>query len=455
MITKDGKVVKTIMRSFSLGEISAVDRPAQAHATVAIMKRDNTELAKLEVSMALTTMTAGHSHLITMGGGDYRRRAGSTDFTDGHSHPWLMDEAGNITVGHALGHNHGIEVVSKGEMTRDQLEALYKRTFSSKERDVASESGAAMDDGSFPIETTQDLKNAIQSFGRAKNKPAVARHIKRRAKALDATDLLPSSGALADAMGKMEDDLASTDKGAEPIGNEDQDMTPEEKKAAEQAAAAQKAEMDNLKKRAERAESVAGLSDNHRSHFRLLKGADADAFLAQSETERDEAIRKAQEANRIIYKSEDGTEFRQSDDPRLVEMAKKLDLEQKKRKEMEMAACKAELEKLAGELTHIPGTAEDRMALVKGIQSLPVGEREKAMTALKAQNERLGKSFQRAGTAAMPADDTLDPLDALAAELAKKDNITFEQAYSKALNTAQGQKLYNAHVSKRYAGTQP
>lgn len=383
MITKEGKVVKTIMRTFSLGEISAVDRPAQAHATVAIMKRDaEPEVRKLEVSMALTTMTDGHSHLITMGGGDYRRRAGSTDYTDNHSHPWLMDESGNITIGHALGHTHSIEVASKGEMTEEALKRLL-----SKE--------------GLPAASTDD------------NDPA---------------------GSTA----------------AEPIGNhEDQDMTPEEKKAAEQAAAAQKAEMDNLKKRAERAESIASLSEAHRAQFRLLKGADADAFLVLSETERDEVIRKAQEANRIVYKAEDGTTFRQSDDPRLVEMAKGLDMERKKRKEMEDKAAKAELEKLAKDLTHIPGSDEDRLALVKGIQSLGEGEREKAMNALKAQNERLGKAFERLGTSAVPNEDLLDPLDQLAADLAKRDGITFEQAYSKALNTTQGQKLYNEHVSKR------
>lgn len=48
-------------------------------------------------------------------------------------------------------------------------------------------------DGSvgFPIKTVADLKNAIQSFGRAKNKAATKAFIIRRAKALGATKLLP------------------------------------------------------------------------------------------------------------------------------------------------------------------------------------------------------------------------------------------------------------------------
>jgi hypothetical protein len=51
--------------------------------------------------------------------------------------------------------------------------------------------GHAMPDGSFPIRHTGDLKNAIKAHGRAKNKEAVKRHIKKRAAALNAEHLLP------------------------------------------------------------------------------------------------------------------------------------------------------------------------------------------------------------------------------------------------------------------------
>lgn len=51
----------------------------------------------------------------------------------------------------------------------------------------------AMPDGGFPIRNVADLKNAIQAFGRAKNKPAVKAWIKKRARELGATDLLPDN----------------------------------------------------------------------------------------------------------------------------------------------------------------------------------------------------------------------------------------------------------------------
>jgi hypothetical protein len=51
----------------------------------------------------------------------------------------------------------------------------------------------AMPDGSYPIRDVGDLKNAIQAFGRAKNKPATKKHIKKRARALSCADLLPAN----------------------------------------------------------------------------------------------------------------------------------------------------------------------------------------------------------------------------------------------------------------------
>ena len=68
-----------------------------------------------------------------------------------------------------------------------------KRDFSTAERRRAASSGAAMPDGSYPIKTEQDLRNAIQAFGRASNPGAVKEHIKRRARSLGLTDLLPDN----------------------------------------------------------------------------------------------------------------------------------------------------------------------------------------------------------------------------------------------------------------------
>lgn len=68
---------------------------------------------------------------------------------------------------------------------------VLNREFSQEERERLAKSGAAMPDGSYPIVTREDLENAIQAIGRAKNPDATKRHIKKRAAALGLTELIP------------------------------------------------------------------------------------------------------------------------------------------------------------------------------------------------------------------------------------------------------------------------
>jgi hypothetical protein len=68
---------------------------------------------------------------------------------------------------------------------------LGKKDYSDDDRKKMAAEGRAMKDGSFPINDKDDLKNAVDSYGRSKNKAAAKRHIIKRAKALGATDMLP------------------------------------------------------------------------------------------------------------------------------------------------------------------------------------------------------------------------------------------------------------------------
>lgn len=383
----NGKVIKTVVRSLGIAEVSGVDRPAQKPATVAIMKRESGDLAKVEVSMALTTMTGGHSHLVTMGGGEHVRRAGETSYVDGHSHPWLIDEAGNITIGHAQGHNHGIEIVSKAETTEAAMKELSGLTA-----------------------------------------------------APDGEDSEPKPGA---------------DSTAEPNGTrtEDQNMTQPSNPTAADLAAVQKKhdeEKATLTKRAERAEAIAAMSDGHRTFLKSLKGDEAEAFLKADASEREAVVLKAQESNQVVYTAKDGSVFRKNDDPRLIKMAQDLDKERTERLASQEMAKRADLLKRAAELKHLPGTEEARVAILKGIDAIPdQKDRDAALALLKAQDNGLSSAFQRSGTsAAGDSDDTdeLNPIDRMAAEIAKRDGVTFEQAFAKALNTPEGQKAYEKHI---------
>lgn len=78
--------------------------------------------------------------------------------------------------------------LSEDELEKDVME---KRDYSERSRRRMAAAGQAMPDGSFPIANETDLRNAIQSVGRAKDYEAAKRHIMRRARALGRTDLLP------------------------------------------------------------------------------------------------------------------------------------------------------------------------------------------------------------------------------------------------------------------------
>jgi hypothetical protein len=80
-----------------------------------------------------------------------------------------------------------------GPITDKNAKKLEKREFSTDERKKLADEGLALPDGSYPIKTVADLKNAIQSYGRATNKAAVKAHIIKRAKALGVSDQLPET----------------------------------------------------------------------------------------------------------------------------------------------------------------------------------------------------------------------------------------------------------------------
>lgn len=73
------------------------------------------------------------------------------------------------------------------------FEPVSKRDFSSKQRQRMASEGTAMPDGSYPIANRTDLMNAIRSWGRGGSDPKVKEHIKRRARALGAADMIPEN----------------------------------------------------------------------------------------------------------------------------------------------------------------------------------------------------------------------------------------------------------------------
>ena len=71
-------------------------------------------------------------------------------------------------------------------------EDLQKRDFTEAQRHVAAEKGYAMPGGTFPIETADDVENAVSLYGVASDKGAVKAHIINQAKRLGAENKLPA-----------------------------------------------------------------------------------------------------------------------------------------------------------------------------------------------------------------------------------------------------------------------
>lgn len=70
-----------------------------------------------------------------------------------------------------------------------------KRRFTAGQRQNAADAGHALDDGSYPIKTVDDLRNAVQAYGRCPEgkRPQLRKLIVRRAKALGRPDLIPDA----------------------------------------------------------------------------------------------------------------------------------------------------------------------------------------------------------------------------------------------------------------------
>jgi len=77
-------------------------------------------------------------------------------------------------------------------LRRKRRHGMTAATFTQAERDTLADKNIALSDGSYPIRNRDDLRRALQSIGRAKHRDKVEAHIRRRAHAIGATNMLPA-----------------------------------------------------------------------------------------------------------------------------------------------------------------------------------------------------------------------------------------------------------------------
>ena len=217
----DPRAPRGVIKGGQIVEVSVVDRPANPSASFELAKtvgdvmtksvemQDNSE----EVNNA-PDLATGEFYLPCSGcngtgevhtGADEGASTHACEACGGSGKGSSMDSE-DIQTPTATS-NEALAAEEENDPLKTTDAEVEKREFTEAEREAASESGAAMPDGSFPIKTVKDLKNAIQAFGRAKDPAKAKAHIKARAKALGKEDLIPDNWKGADADLVKADDM--------------------------------------------------------------------------------------------------------------------------------------------------------------------------------------------------------------------------------------------------------
>jgi len=217
----DPRAPRGVIKGGQIVEVSVVDRPANPSASFELAKtvgdvmtksvemQDNSE----EVNNA-PDLATGEFYLPCSGcngtgevhtGADEGASTHACEACGGSGKGSSMDSE-DIQTPTATS-NEALAAEEENDPLKSTDAEVEKREFTQAEREAASESGAAMPDGSFPIKTVKDLKNAIQAFGRAKDPAKAKAHIKARAKALGKEDLIPDNWKGADADLVKADDM--------------------------------------------------------------------------------------------------------------------------------------------------------------------------------------------------------------------------------------------------------
>lgn len=219
---------------------------------------------------------------------------------------------------------------------------------------------------------------------------------------------------------------------------------------------AQAEELAKAQAEATKFKALAEMTDAQKAHYEKLDDEGKQAFIAKSADDRqkdvDAAVAKADEDDPVVYKSDKGVEFRKSDDPRLVEMAKQADEDRKARVAAEKRVAEQDLRKRAeDEFAHLPGTVEHRMELIKAAEGIEDEDARKgAIAALKAQNDSMATAFKTAGVGGVSpeAGSSENELDTLAKKYQEEhEGVTYAQAYDAVLKTERGRELYAKSVN--------
>ena len=427
--TGTGRRRRRVMDKFVLDEISFVDRPAQEPALMAIMKG-----ASVEDLMNDDRWKNVEKVLIRPRSGETRSQFVSRFMSNGMAEEEFPDRQQRLAVANSQfdrvtrsadkiekrfavltmvgGHQHIIDL-----MGPEGIKSRGHTSFDMAEGDMESHSHewVRRDDGSIVI---------LMAAG----------HIHEVAEMI----MLPMEAEM----------IASADFVGKKGGKEKQ--MPTEKTAEELSAEIEKLtkQLDDLQSENSVYKAEAVFSDAERDYYKGLDDEAKKAFRETTPEVRLAQIKKRDDEDPVIFKSADGTEYRKSDDSRLIELAKREDARETEFRKMQEEREEARIEKYVGEnLQHHPGEMGVRVAIVKAVEGIADEKvREGALDALKAKDAKFAPAFQQVGVKGQPdlnkfADGASDRQEAQqelrkrANEIVEKDTtgkLNFYDAYEKA-----------------------
>jgi hypothetical protein len=343
----------------------------------------------MEKLVLLTTESDGHQHAVRMNRWELDEMGGSTSYQGGsvgeaHSHDYIINEDGSITIGDANGHSHEVEMSIMQRLQAVFTEKSIHGDSAKEDEDKKTRRSKARKGSSTSMEKSDMDEKEVQAL---------------IAKALEETNATH---------------------------------------AAELA----------------KAQAIGELTDVQKSYYNDLPEGEQAGFLALTSDARqaavDSAIAKRDAADPVVYTAGDGTEFRKSDDPRMVKMAKERDEDRAELAKMREESETVSLTKRAQELSSLPGTVETKVQMLKAIDAISnAKEREDALTTLKAQNTEMARAFETHGV--RPGDTPVvksaeQELDGLVKKYASDNQVEEAIAYGKVLETPEGIRLYEQAV---------
>ncbi len=333
-------------------------------------------------------------------------------------------------------------------MKRDDSDDYWKRDFSADQRDHLASTGAALPDGSFPISTTADLKNAIHALGRAKDEAKAKAHIIARAKALGATSMLPDGWVAKAHHGhertedmteaEVQKMIADAVKTATADISKQLQTTTSQLEAITKAAKKKPVAADNMD------DNEPDADDETAKAWRPYVAKRVAAAIAKAKEEHEAELAKRDDiaTNDESFTGEGGIVIRKSDYAKAEHFA--LAKAQQDRLEMQDFTKRAD-----AEIPSLPGTSIAKAKALRAVSRLAKEDREAIEVMLKAGSAAMKTQMTALGKDGNGDDTAEGQLEKMAVTYAAENKVTKAVAYTKVLETPEGKAAYAKSLTEK------